>query len=636
VTKKKDTDDAPVTEKDTEATPPASEAMPSASQPPSLPARALGWLRTVVVATRERVRTSPRPFLAVAVAVALLVGLVAVDGITAAGKVRHGVRVAGVDLGGLRPDEARQRLAQAAAALAAQPLTVRADAASVSVARGDTGFPLDIPATLDAALAVGRNAPLGLDPDRLRSVVGGVDVAWRTRTDRQVLDGLLERLSADAAKEPEEPSVKVAGSDVRFSPGVPGKAIDRPGAERALAAAVADPAAAEAALPVVTAQPRVTDAAAQGVAAQARQVIAAGIEVTRGSKRANLKPSDLAPALRFTTDGGKAGLTFDDKALDRALRRRAAFAYTGGKDASFKLSGTKVLVVPSVPGKGVDLGEAGKLLLAVGGQTGAARKVELPLTERDPKFTTADAKALGIKQRVATYTTQFDASDAPRVHNIDLIGRALDGKIVRPGQIFSMNEATGERTVAKGYRTAHVLVNGESVEGLGGGVCQAGTTFFNAVFEGGYEITQRTNHSLHLSRYPLGRDATLNWPNKDVKFRNDSKYGILIRAWVRPDSMTVSLYSTSLKTKVTHTTSGTSNFRGVPTRYEDDPTLPAGTERVKASGSAGFDVTVTRTVRRAGKVVHKDTFLSQYMPWHRIILRGTGPGSGETAPPPRG
>jgi vancomycin resistance protein YoaR len=585
---------------------------------------------------RDRMRASPRPFLAVAVALALLVGLVAVDGLSAAGKVRRGVRVAGVELGGLRPAEAEQRLAQAATALAGQKLTVRAGAASMTVTRSEAGVVPDVPATVAAALEVGRDAPLGLDPDRLRSLAGGVEVDWRTRTDGQAVEALLERLSATAAEPPKEPAIRVAGTEVRFTAGVPGRRIDQAGAERALAAAVVDPAATEAVLPVVTAMPSVTDEAAKGTVEQARQLLTAGIVVASGSKKATLKPTDIAPALRFAVADGKAGLTFDDKALDRTLRRRAAFAYTGGKDASFKVKGTKVRVVPSVPGKGVALDEAGKRLLAVGGQTGAARKVDLPLTERDPKFTTADAKALGIKQRVATFTTQFDASDAPRVHNIALIGRALDGKIVRPGQIFSMNEATGERTIAKGYRTAHVLVNGESVPGLGGGVCQAGTTFFNAVFFGGYDIVQRTNHSLHLSRYPMGRDATLDWPTKDVKFRNDSKYGILIRAWVRPDSMTVSLYSTSLKTKVSYTTSGTSNYRGVPTRYEDDPTLPAGTEKVKASGSPGFDVTVVRTVRRAGKVVHKDAFLSQYMPWHRVILRGTGPGSGATTPPPRG
>src|SRR5262249_25950403 len=157
-------------------------------------------------------------------------------------------------------------------------------------------------------------------------------------------------------------------------------------------------------------------------------------------------------------------------------------------------------------------------------------------------LTTARAQQLGIQERVTSYTTQFSPDDAPRVHNISLIGAAVNNKVVLPNQVFSMNAATGERTMSKGYRTAHVIVNGEVVDGLGRGACQAGTTVFNAAFFGGLDIVQRTNHSLHLSRYPLGRDATLNWPDKDVKFRNDTPYAILIKASVTAASMTVQLY----------------------------------------------------------------------------------------------
>jgi vancomycin resistance protein YoaR len=226
---------------------------------------------------------------------------------------------------------------------------------------------------------------------------------------------------------------------------------------------------------------------------------------------------------------------------------------------------------------------------------------------------------------MSTYTTTFNAGDVPRVHNISLIAAAVHGSLVRPGQVFSMNAATGQRTAAKGYRTAHVIQNGEIVDGLGGGVCQAGTTMFNAAFFAGLPVPERRNHSLHISHYPMGRDATLNWPTTDLKWRNDSPYGIYITSRATPSTLTFTFWSTSRGYKVTASTSSARNFRAPPTRYEDDPTLPKGEEVVEESGSSGFDVTVSRTVTKGGTVVRRDSFVSNYSPWVRVVRRGTGP-----------
>jgi vancomycin resistance protein YoaR len=170
-----------------------------------------------------------------------------------------------------------------------------------------------------------------------------------------------------------------------------------------------------------------------------------------------------------------------------------------------------------------------------------------------------------------------------------------------------------------------VIRNGELVDGLGGGVCQAGTTMFNAVFFAGLPVLERRNHSLHISHYPMGRDATLDWPGTDLKFRNDSRYGIYLTGRATASTLTFSLWSTSRGYKVAFSTSAARNFRAPPTRYEDDPTLPKGEEVVEESGSSGFDVTVFRTVTEGGQVVRKDSFVSVYRPWTRVVRRGTEP-----------
>ncbi len=124
---------------------------------------------------------------------------------------------------------------------------------------------------------------------------------------------------------------------------------------------------------------------------------------------------------------------------------------------------------------------------------------------------------MGITGTVGGYET-FYGGDPNRIHNVQLVAHLVDGKLIAPGATFSFNGATGERSAEKGFLEAPVIINGELQTGLGGGVCQVSTTVFNAAYEAGLPITARTNHALYISHYPLGRDATVNYPDIDLKF----------------------------------------------------------------------------------------------------------------------
>ncbi|HZD03000.1 MAG TPA: VanW family protein [Actinomycetes bacterium] len=581
---------------------------------------------------RGRVRAMPGPLLAAVIALALAAGLVAVDGAVVAGHVRPGVSVAGTDLSGLGPADAATRLEVAAATIEAQPLEVRVDTASQVLTKAEAGIELDVPATVAAALAVGRHGPL--DGQRLLSRVGGVDVPWLARLDEARLTRLLAALDRQMRRPRREPALRVtdgAAPVVELVPGRPGRSVDLAAARPALLT-VAGPGGDLVTLPVATRQPAVTRASADAALAQARALLGAPVEVTSQGRSAELRPGDLAPLLRSKAVGDRLTVRIDEDGLDELLRRRAAFAYVAPQDAGFQAKGTEVKVVPAVAGQAVHPARAAAALLAVATRAGAERRVSLPTVTEEPKLTTAKAKALGVRERISTFTTTFSAADAPRVHNIGLIAASVNGSLVMPGEVFSMNGATGRRTAAKGYRTAHVIVNGELVDGLGGGVCQAGTTMFNTVLLAGVPVLERRNHSLHISHYPMGRDATLNWPNADLKFRNDSPYGIYVTSRWTASSLTFALYSTSRHLKVSLSTSAATNFRSPGTRFVDDPGLPMGTEVVEEPGSSGFDVTVFRTVTSNGKVVRRDQFVSNYSPWTRIVRRGTGKPEGAPAP----
>jgi vancomycin resistance protein YoaR len=543
------------------------------------------------------------------------------------------VRVAGIDLSGLEPAAATLRLRNAADQLQARPIEVTAGRASTSLTRAAAGLELDVPATVAAAMAVGRQGVA--DRDRLRTWAGGVELSWRVRVDDAKLSRLLADLDSRAGHPGREPSLRVGGGahpTVELVRGSAGTGVAEAAARAVLHATAGRVAAAAIDLPVTQRQPSVTPEVAAEALERARALLGAPVTVKVQSEQSQLSPSELAPLVRSEAADGAMRVSLEQKGLDQLLRRKAPFAYTDPRDATFKISGSNASVVPAVAGRSVRPGPASAALVAVATRSGDDREVTLPIAVAQPRLTTAKAKALGVKQRVSSFTTTFSAADAPRVHNIGLIAAAMNHRLVLPDEVFSMNAATGERTAAKGYRTAHVIVNGELVDGLGGGVCQAGTTMFNSVLLAGLPVVQRRNHSLHISHYPLGRDATLNWPGTDLKFRNDSPYGIFITSSWSSSSLTFTLWSTSRNYKVSLSTSPTRNFRSPPTRYEDDPSMPKGTQEVEEPGSSGFDVTVYRTVSQGGTVVRRDSFVSNYSPWTRIIRRGTGENKNHPGP----
>jgi vancomycin resistance protein YoaR len=587
----------------------------------------------------------PRPALAGLLVLVLAAGLLAAGELTAAGRVRRGVRVGGIDLSGLTRAAATDRLLAAARTIQASPLALQAGPATLRLPRSRAGVTLDVQASVTAAMEVGRRGPF--DTDRLKGWFGRIDLPWKARVVRGRLHRQLDALDGKIDSEVREPTLRIGGRTlapgagasgtpststtagavaVEVVAGRPGRAVDRAGAEAALLAAAAAPAATVVRLPIGARPPSVGPEAARAAADRAATLLGAPVEVTAGDGRAALGPADLAPLVRTRVAGGRLRLRLDPAGLDRLLRRQAGFAYTEPRDARFQPTGSRVRVIPGEPGLQVVPARAATAVLEAGtAGDGAGRSAALPTAVTQPELTTKEAKALGVKEVMSTYTTTFNAGDAPRVHNISLIAAAVHGSLVRPGEVFSMNAATGQRTAAKGYRTAHVIQNGEIVDGLGGGVCQAGTTMFNAAFFAGLPVVERRNHSLHISHYPMGRDATLDWPSTDLKFRNDSPYGIYVTSRATPSTLTFTFWSTARGYKVTAGTSAASNFRTPSTRYKDDPTLAKGKEVVEEPGSSGFDVTVSRTVTKGGTVVRRDSFVSNYIPWVRVVRRGTGP-----------
>ena len=202
---------------------------------------------------------------------------------------------------------------------------------------------------------------------------------------------------------------------------------------------------------------------------------------------------------------------------------------------------------------------------------------------------------MGIERRLASYTTLY-AGTPDRITNLQLGVSLLNGALVAPGGTFSFNDRVGERTIERGFRPAPVIIKDEYEEDVGGGVSQVATTVFNAAWEAGLKIAERNPHSLYISRYQLGRDATVNYPDLDLKFVNDTPKWVFVAAASGGAGITVSIYGGGPERRVESGTGSIKETGPAPIRRVKDPTLLKGETAIEEYGSPARATSVTRTV----------------------------------------
>ena len=267
----------------------------------------------------------------------------------------------------------------------------------------------------------------------------------------------------------------------------------------------------------------------------ARELLTGTHRLATDAATLTIAPEQLATALGTRIDGRRLELTIDPDKLRVALAPGLSAFERAPVDASFEITAANTVnVVPSAVGRQVDLAEVGDQILD------GNRQVTAPVVESVPARDTAWAEGLGIKEQVSTFTTRHNSGEE-RVKNIHRGADLLNNTIVEPGATFSLNDTLGPRTAERGFVVAPVFY-GEFTEDVGGGVSQLATTVFNAVFFGGYEDVYHKPHTIYISRYPMGREATVNYPSVDLKFRNNTEAGVLIRTSYSSNSITVTFY----------------------------------------------------------------------------------------------
>jgi vancomycin resistance protein YoaR len=565
----------------------------------------------------------------------VLVGLVAY-GQAYAGRILPGVRVGGVDVGGLTPSDARQALVTALGPLEAGKVTVGSWVGSVDIAYDQVGRKVDYDAMVDSAARVGRDGTRFAETvTGLRAMLEPVSMPPVLTVDRGRLDAALASYGRAVARGTLDASVVTTKKGYVIRHQIDGVQVDTTGVATEIEQALLDPAT-----PPVWAmradasrvEPATTDADAMRAQAMADQV-AADLVLAKGSKSWKIKAATIRGWITFSGSGAAYGPRVDPVDVPAALKKAAKDLKRKPTEALYlrTRSGQIFGVSASRLGRALDkkkTAEAVVAALAARGQgRGTDAKVKVATALVAPKLSTDEAKRKApLMVKLGTWTTRYQVS----AHNgfganITVPARKLDGVVVKAGALFDFWGALGEVSFRTGYRLGGAIVGGHSVEGkaLAGGICAASTTLFNAAARGGLQIVTRSPHWYYITRYPLGLDATVSG-SQSMRFRNDTKYPILIKTHASGGIVTFEIWSVPNGRQVTWSRPSVSNVVGGFDTVKKTSSLKRGqTERIEWPVD-GKDVSVSRTVRDAnGRVIHRDTWVSHYHRMIGITLVGT-------------
>lgn len=276
-------------------------------------------------------------------------------------------------------------------------------------------------------------------------------------------------------------------------------------------------------------------------------------------------------------------------------------------------------IVPSVTGVSFDL-EAAKAALE-SAEPGSELQVELVYTE--PEITTEKMEANLFKDCLGSYSTNVSGSSG-RKGNVKLSAQYCDGTILLVGDTFSYNDTVGQRTKARGFSEAPAYLNGQTVQEVGGGICQTSSTLYAACLYANLEITERTNHSYASSYIGLGMDATVSWGGPDYKFTNNTKYPIKVVGSYSNGKLTMSIYGTKTDDITVKITSETLETIPYSTRTEHDSSLGEGESKVITTPYTGYKVQTYRKLYDAsGSLISSDKeAYSYYKSRDKVIAVG--------------
>ncbi|MHA6510185.1 VanW family protein [Tessaracoccus sp. Y1736] len=547
-------------------------------------------------------------------AVVVLGGVYVASYFVAGNQVPVRASVEGVAIGGMSPEQAAETLRSELGPAVEAPIALTAGDVSVPLEPASIGLSADFEATVREA-----GGGFSWNPaEILATLAGGEEIALVRVVDEEALTDGVAAVADRFAVDGVDATLAFADGEVARTEAVEGQQLDVDATADAVEGAfLASQDTAEAA--TAAQPPAVTDAMVdEAVTAYAEPILSGPVTVTHKTASMEIAPAAIAGVTTFTVTDGKLVPVIDGEALSAVAEgAEKALGLNTAKDAGYRFTTGAPVVVPAVTGETLELDAFVEAVKTAATATGEARTFAATVTVEEPEFTTAEAEALAPTEVIGEYSTRFPYA-AYRNTNLSQAANSVNGTVVLPGEIFSLNDTLGPRTAANGYVDGYVINGGRLVKEAGGGISQAATTLYNAGFFAGYEDVEHKPHSLYFDRYPAGREATIYYGVLDMRFRNDTKYPAIIQGSVTKASsgsrgtITFRIWSQRTYTKVESTELVKSGFytgaERVVTETPCEPQAPI----------QGFTVTWQRLFYQGSEVVKRENYSWKYSAGDRI------------------
>ena len=360
----------------------------------------------------------------------------------------------------------------------------------------------------------------------------------------------------------------------------------------------------------------------------AELAVSDSITLKFGQRVVEISPQVIGSALNFVEENEKLVSKFDEQVIIKEITRQIPNIQAQATDAKFDFVGNKVVLIPAQEGIKFIPGQLDAAMSPVFRQKNN-RQVNLDSAVIKPAVSTESLEKLGIKEQLSSFRQAFDYMPYREI-NVGQAARYMDGKILKPGEVYSMNETIKERTTANGYvKGIYIAEGGRFDYGLGGGVSIITAATWSAAFYAGLERIEQRAHSVLISRYTPGLEATVSWPRLDLKFKNNTRNHVLIRAIPERDGITIAMYGTKEFDKVTAKFGKPYNLNNnIDTVTSYDPNCLA------QDPAPGFKINVTRQFWKNNAIVKEEDFLTSYRPSDHIICLKEGEVAPSATPTP--
>ncbi len=514
----------------------------------------------------EKSSTAPTVVLATVAAVvglyAILVVGWALDSVAHSGEAMRGVQLANISVGGSNEEALGNVLDTLDVDLEASALAVSVDDVDISTDPFSLGVRHDREPMVDQALDARRGGFIAFRPIRwLGHLFTSENIPAQYTIDEALAADGVEDIIRPELIQPVEPRIELQGSQMALVPGANGVAVDPDEIIELLPDIIGGSAPYELALSANNAAPVLTDDAVAAVVDEINEQTEQPVLAQVLDQDAEISPRMMKTWMILEDDDDEPTWSIDEELALENLK--PLFPALGSEDqqARFSVVDGEPIIIPASETV-ICCEEETLISLTAAIKRGIPDPIEPPegsdedtepiqqlrRARLEPAITgndegVAELESLGIIEEISTFTTPH-ACCQNRVINIQRFADLMQGVVIRPGEEFSLNEFVGRRTRENGFVADGAIVLGNFEPQVGGGISQYATTFFNASFFAGIEFLEYQSHSIYISRYPRGREATISWRRPDLKVLNNTDYGILVWNEYTDTSITVTFYST--------------------------------------------------------------------------------------------